>query len=173
MARSWRPCVIMGAHERLPFCSLFLLMNKGVECILTFRPFGRFPTAVKSQDTKNKSAAQSVQGSSYFQTDVRQALPLFLHPGRDPGLVSALVFSRHIIKMTLLLQCCKVLLGSKAPPKESSPGESVAPQESAVSARLSLLPVILLYIAGRYVGRSERKSSAQSCPQYISPRTRG
>lgn len=56
-----------------------------------------------------------MQGSSYFQTDVRQTLPLFFHLGRDPGLVSALVFSRHIIKMTLLLHCCKVLLGSKAP----------------------------------------------------------
>lgn len=69
-------CVVMGAHERLPFYSLFLLMNKGVKCILTFRSFGRFPIAYKSQDTKNKSAAESMQGNSYFQTDVRQSLPL-------------------------------------------------------------------------------------------------
>lgn len=67
--------VVMGAHERLPSCSLFLLMNKGVKCILTFKPFGRFPIAAKSQDTKNKSAAESMQGSLYFQTDVRQSLP--------------------------------------------------------------------------------------------------
>lgn len=32
------------------------------------------PIPAKSQDTKNKSAAESMQGSSYFQTDVRQSL---------------------------------------------------------------------------------------------------
>lgn len=37
-------CVVMGAHERVPSCSLVLLMTKGVKCIFTSGgPFGRFP----------------------------------------------------------------------------------------------------------------------------------
>lgn len=83
MASSRHSCVVMGAHERLPFCSPFLLMNKGVKCILIFRPFGRFPVAAKSHDTKNKSSAESVQRSSHtFKTDVRQSFSPSL-PSRE------------------------------------------------------------------------------------------
>lgn len=51
--------VIMGANERLPFCSWFLLMNKSVKCILTLGPFGRVSMAAKSHDAKNKNICRN------------------------------------------------------------------------------------------------------------------
>lgn len=68
--------VVMGAHERLLFCSVFLLMNKSVKCILKFKPFGRFYIAAKSQDAKNKSAAEGIHEIPCFQMHVNQSLPL-------------------------------------------------------------------------------------------------
>lgn len=62
-------CVVMGAHERVPSCSLVLLMTKGVKCIFTSgRPFGRFPpppVAAKSQDAKNKDMVKKYALGSY------------------------------------------------------------------------------------------------------------
>lgn len=75
IASSRHSCVVMGAHERQTSCSLFFLMFKG--CILAFGSFGRCPIAAKS-----------MQGSSYFQTDMKQSLYLSTR-WRDPGLVNA------------------------------------------------------------------------------------
>lgn len=61
-------CVIMGAHERLPLCSLFLLMNKSVKCIFTFGPFGRVSTAAKSHNAKNKNIYRNYPRSLHVPT---------------------------------------------------------------------------------------------------------
>lgn len=71
---AWRRhyCVVMGAHERVPSCSLALLMTKGVKCIFTSGgPFGRFPrppVAAKSQDAKNKDVVEKYAPGSYFRS---------------------------------------------------------------------------------------------------------
>lgn len=89
MTRSRHSGVTMGGNEKMLFCSQFLLMNKGVKCDLIFRSFGRFSIAARSQDAKNTSAAESMHGSLYFESDLRQPLPLSIIQGRFQPLYSA------------------------------------------------------------------------------------
>lgn len=75
--------VIMGAHERLPHCSLFLLMNKSVKCILTLGPFGR--DTQKSHDAKNKNSVETMQWSLRFPARCKVIPSPLAHLERDPG----------------------------------------------------------------------------------------
>lgn len=97
-------------------------MNKSVKSILTLRPSGRFSIAAKSQDTKNKSAAESMKQSTCSQTDVGRSLPLSTIQGRTRVICLCGVFSKHIIKMSLFPQCSKCSSAVKVLCKNSHHG---------------------------------------------------